>query len=284
MQGVIGRSAGSPTKVARDLFYQTLFEDKPYAASIMGSFRTVASITADDLRNHHARFYSPENMIMSIATNRAIPEVLGWVERTFGRMASSGLTLPAGETADPLTTVKKAHVDLDKEQIGIYLGSVLPGANSDDAAALAVATSILSSRLYLNLREKQGLAYSTGAGSRFDPEFGWYYCTIGTSAENYQRALDGLILQINKLKLDGPTVREVAQARNSLWGRLMSAKLSRINQAYYLAVNNYLGRAVGHDKEFLKQLEQVTADSVRRVASQHFRTDNYVLATAGKIP
>jgi len=284
MQGVIGRSSGSPTKVARNLFYQTLFENKPYAASIMGNFRTVGSITPDDLRNHHARFYSPENMIISIATNRAVPEVLGWVEGTLGRMASSGFASPAGETPDPLTIVKKAHVDLDKEQISIYLGSVLPGANSNDAAVLTVATSILSSRLYLNLREKQGLAYSTGAGSRFDPEFGWYYCTIGTSAKNYQQALDGLILQINKLKLDGPTAKEVAQARNSLWGRLMSAKLSRINQAYYLAVDNYLGRAVGHDKEFLTQLEQVTVESVRRVASLYFRTDNYVLTTAGRIP
>jgi len=284
MQGVIGRNTASPSKVARDLFYKTLFENKPYAASIMGSFRSIGSITADDLRSHHAHFYSPENMIMTIGTNRAIPEVLGWVERTFGRMASSGHTLPSGEMPDQLTTVKKAHVDLDKEQIGIYLGSVLPGANSNDAAALAVATSILSSRLYLNLREKQGLAYSTGAGSRFDTEFGWYYCVIGTSAENYQRALDGLILQINKLKLDGPTAKEVAQARNSLWGRLMSAKLSRINQAYYLAVDNYLGRAIGHDKEFLGQLEEVTVESVRRVASVYFRTDNYVLATAGRMP
>jgi zinc protease len=164
------------------------------------------------------------------------------------------------------------------------LGSRLPGASSPAAATLAVTTSILSNRLYANLREKQGLAYATGASSHFDREFGWYYCMISTAPENYQRALGGLILQIDKLRLDGPTDEEIMQAKNAIWGRLMSAKLSRINQAYYLTVDEFLGRELTYDSRLLEELAQVTVESVRRAASKHFRTDSYVLATAGKQP
>jgi len=283
MLGTVGRDATSPMKVSRDLFYRTLFENRPFERPIMGTPRTISSITVGDLRTHHANFYSPENMIISIATNRELEEVLGWVKADLGQLAAIGFVSRAGEPADPIPTTKQAHVDLEKEQIGIYLGSSLPGADSDDAAALTVAISILSNRLALNLREKQGLAYSTGAGIRFEREFGWYYCMIGTASANYQRALDGMILQTDKLRLDGPTSKEIRRAKNRLWGRLMTAKLSRINQAYYLGVDEFFGRDLGYDRRFLEELEKVTMEAVRRVASRYFRTDTYVIATAGKL-
>ena len=147
-----------------------------------------------------------------------------------------------------------------------------------------MATSILSSRLYLNLREKQGLAYSVGAGSTFDKNCGWYYSSIGTASENYQTALDGIILQIEKLKFDGPTLNELNIARNKIWGRLMSSKLSSINQAYYLGVGEYLGRSTTYDKEYLKSLAGVTPESIRRVVAKYFKTDAYILTSAGKRP
>jgi zinc protease len=205
-----------------------------------------------------------------------------WVKSTFGQVPASSETIKPASASDPFPASKDAHVELDKEQIGIYLGGPLPGSNSPDATSLTVATSILSSRLYLNLREKQGLAYSTGAGSGFDPDFGWYYCSIGTAAENYQKALDGLFLQIDKLKLDGPSQAEVDRARNVIWGRLMSAKLSRINQAYYLGLNEYYGRDLGNDARLIEKLSNVTVESVQRVASTWFQTNNYILTTAGK--
>jgi len=147
---------------------------------------------------------------------------------------------------------------------------------------LSIATSILNRRLYLNLREKQGLAYSVGAGSTYDRDFGWMYCVMGTSHENYQKALDGIILEIDKLKLDGPTHEEINTARNQIWGSLGRARLSRVNQAYWLAVNDYLGREIGHDQTYLTALGDVTPDAVRRVTARYFNTDAYVLASAGK--
>ncbi|MFQ5452805.1 MAG: M16 family metallopeptidase [Candidatus Zixiibacteriota bacterium] len=166
--------------------------------------------------------------------------------------------------------------------MNIYLGNIIPGADNKNALAIKVATSILSNRLYHILREKQGLAYSVGASSTFDKNFGWFYSVIGTEAVNYQKAIDGIILQIDKLKLDGPTLGELRKAKNKIWGRLMSAKLSSINQAYYLGLDEYLGHPLGYDKQFLVSLSNVTAESIRRVASKYFRNDVYILATAGK--
>jgi len=284
MLGLLARKSSSAREIARDLFYETLFENSAYAKNIMGTRESISSITVADLREYHAQFYSPENMILSIVTSRSIEEVLGWIDHSFGHLSKTGFVSQQAEQPELLTKIKIAHKSLEKKQINLYMGSLTPGATSDEAASLEVATSILSRRLGLTLREKQGLAYSVGANSIFDRNFGWFYATIGTATENFQRALDGIVFQIEKLQLDGPTQAELNRARNKMWGRLMRAKLSRINQAYYLGVDKYLGRPADYDKTLLRQLSEVTAESIRRVASKYFRTDAYVLASAGKRP
>ncbi len=239
MLGVIGRNAVSPKKLANKLFYETLCS-KEYAKPIMGTSETISSITVDDLKKQHDRYYAPDNMIISIVTNKPIDEVRSWVYQRFGRLAPTNAEYFTPKRAEPIFETKAVHKELDKEQIQIYIGSTLPGANHKDAAAIKIATSILSTRLYLNLREKQGLAYSVGAGTQFENNFGIAYSVIGTQAENYQKAVDGILLEIDKLKLDGPTAAELNKAKNQTWGRLMSVKLSSINQAYYLAWMTFL--------------------------------------------
>lgn len=283
MMGIIGRNSSSPSKIAQDQFYATLFKDNVYDKSIMGSIRTIGAITVEDLKNYHNLYYSPSNMIISVTSNLEVGVVRNWLYQRFGRINDSSEKLTAAEPIRPAILEKQVvHEELDKEQISLYLGSPLPPANDPDEAALAVATSILSERLYLNLREKQGLAYTVGAGATFGRSCGWYYSSIGTGAENYQTALDGIILQIEKLKFDGPTAEEIKRTKNKIWGRLMSSKLSSINQSYYLGLNEYLNRGVDYDQIYLESLEKVTFDDIRRVATKYFKTDNYILSWAGK--
>ena len=282
MLGVLGRDAVNPGNVARNLFYENLFTNNKFANPVMGTSQSIAMITIDDLKSYHKKFYNPANMILSITTNKPIEEVQSWAAERFGRLQSLPAEYDTPQIPDPIFETKVAHTELDKEQIQIYIGSSMPGATDKDAAAISIASAILSDRLYLNLREKQGLAYSVGAGVRFDKDFGVNYSVIGSGAENYKTAVEGILLEIDKLKLDGPKIEELNKAKNQTWGRLMSAKLSSINQAYYIGLNEFYGYSVNHDAEYLSQLSEISIDDIRRVASKYFKTDNYVIATAGK--
>ncbi len=284
-QGMIGtmmREAASPGPTARRTFYKTLFGDNAYGRPVAGSAQTIGTITLADLKAHHAKFYAPENLVVVIGTSRPVDTVIGWVRNSLGSLPKGNQQYTVATAPEPVIAAKQAHVELNKEQMAIYLGSPLPSAGDPDAVSLELATAILSDRLASNLREKQGLAYSVGASLWLDRNFGWYVCSMGTSAAKYQQALDGIVLEIDKLRLDGPTADEVDKARNQLWGRLMSAKLSRINQAFYLAVDEYLGRPVGHDQTYVQLLKKADVLSIRQAASKYFRTDAYILATAGK--
>ncbi len=282
LMGILGRQSGSTLDVCRDLFYETLFENHPYAKSINGSQRSVGMITRDDLVDFHHKFYSPGNLIITVGTNYDADTMMAMLTETFGGMPSVDFSHPASVPEGRIKGIRGAHHEMDKEQVYIFLGGFLAGANDADAVAIRVAAEVLSDRLQLNLREKQGLAYSVGAGANFDPEFGWYICSIGTGFQNFETARDGILAEIEKLKDGGPSSEELETAKNSLWGRTLTRRLSRINQAYYMGVNEYLGLGYDYEKRFVPAMQALTVDDIKAAAQKYFDTDNYVIATVGK--
>lgn len=283
IMGLLGRNTASTYKIARDKFYSTLFSGTAYAKSIEGTPMSIGSITIDDLKAHHRRLYSPENMIITVGTNDDPQKVMSLLKISFERIPKSGFTpVEVTRPANP-SGIKTAHHKLEKEQVYIYLGNLLPSAKSPDAAALDVTASVLSKRLQKVLREEQGLAYSVGAGVTLDKNFGWFICSIGTGVANFEKARNGIIAEIEKLKTEMPTKEEVEEAINSLWGSNLTANLSRINQAYYMGVNEYLGLGYDHDDIYIDEIRKIDRGLVLRTARRYFDTKNLVLATAGNL-
>jgi len=283
MFGLIGRRGASPYKAARKKFYETLFAGTAYAKTIEGTYRSLNAITLDDVKDHHQRMYSPENMIVSVCTNHDASCILRMLKETLGTMPATGFTPVEPSVPADLRGIKTAHEQMDKEQVQIYLGTLLPGCNAPDAAALKVAGAVLSNRLAANLREKQGLAYSVGASAKLDKHFGWLTCGMGTGADNYERARDGMLAEIERLKTEPPSEDELDEAVNGIWGSFLSANLARINQAYYMGVYEYLGLGYNYADAYIDAIREVTPVMVSEAAQKHFDTENYVLATAGKI-
>ncbi len=283
MMGLLGRNSGSPYKVGRDKFYATLFKGTPYAKTIEGTFRSIGTIQAADLKAHHARMYSPENMIITVGTNEDPAQILAMLKEEFGAMPAIGYKPPEMTRPDTSAGVARAHEKMEKEQVYIYLGHLLPDAFSPEAAALDVAGEILSRRLADTLREKQGLAYSVGASVNLDQKLGWLVCSMGTGLANYEKALSGILAQIEGLKKQAPSAEELETAVNSLWGSYLTANLSRINQAYYMAVYEFMGLGYNYGDKYIGEIRKVTPEQVQAAAQKYFDTRNYVLATAGNI-
>ena len=283
LMGLIGRQSGMTLNACRDLFFATLFDGQAYAKSINGSPRTVGTITRQDLVDYHHTFYSAGNMIITVGTNHDADTVMAMIKRSFGDMPKVDFAPPAAKPGKPISGIARAHNAMEKEQVYIFLGNMLPGAAHSDAVAVDVAAEVLSERLGKVLREEQGLAYSVGAGASFDRDFGWYVCTIGTGSANFEKARDGILDQIKKLKADGVTSDELETAKNSLWGSSLTARLSRINQAYYMGVDEYLGVGYDYTDTYIEKLRTLTPDDVTAAAVKYFDTDNYVLSTVGKM-
>ncbi len=283
IMGLLGRQSGMTRNVCRDLFYKTMFEGVPYAKPINGSPRTVGTISRDDLVDYHKKFYSAGNMIITVGTNRNADTVMQMIKNAFGDMlAVKFMSAPVGPGPD-IAGVARAHEGMEKEQVYIYLGGKLPGITHEDAPAIDVAVEVLSDRLGKELREKQGLAYSVGAGVDFDKEFGWYICAMGTGADNFDIARDGIVAEIERLKQEGITSEELETAVNSIWGSSLTRRLSRINQAYYMGIGEYLGIGYDYQDEYIDRIRSLTVSQIQAAAIHYLDTENYVLATVGKL-
>ncbi|UCC79858.1 MAG: insulinase family protein [Candidatus Zixiibacteriota bacterium] len=282
VMGLLGMKSGSTYQNARDLCYENLFADFPFSKAVMGNRGSIMRFTREDLADHHKRFYAPNNMIMAIATNVDPDTVKSWVYETFGKMEKSNQDYPSLGMPAKLGGRAEVNHEMDKEQIYIYLGSLCPGLKSPDAPAIDMAASIISSRMKENLREKQGLAYSVGMGVSFMPEFGWLIASMGTGFENYDIARDGMIAEMNKLKNELPTEEELKKAQNSTWGSMLLARASRINQAYYMCKNEFLGVGYDYEDDYISKIRKVTPADIQRVVQDYFDTENMVIASAGK--
>ena len=282
MMMLLGRKEGSTRQTVRDLFYAILFGDHPYGKPIMGTPQTIGSITRDDLVAFHQKFYSPNNMIITVVCNGSAGQMANKIEKAFVNMPQVDFPAPNIPTPQGLTAPVKAQEIMEKEQVYIYLGGPLPGIFSADVPALKVMNSILSSRMGLNLREKQGLAYSVGSSANFDKQFGWFVATIGTRPQNYDVALKGILAEMERMKEEEVSPEELEKAKNGIWGRLLFYRLSRVNQAYYMSVNEFKEVGYDYDDKYIKRIRQVTIDQVKQVAEKYLDTENYVLAVVGK--
>ena len=209
-------------------------------------------------------------------------QMINKIKSAFGDLQRVDFPEPNISAPSPLSAPLKAEKEMEKEQIYIYLGQPMPGIGSPDAPALALMNSILSSRLGLNLREVKGLAYSVGSSITFDKDFGWFIASIGTRPQNYQEALDGFLGEMKGIRQEEVTPEELEKAKNGIWGRMLFYRLSRLNQAYFMGVNEFRGAGYDYDDKYIESLRKVTIDQVKQTAEKYLSTDNYVLAVVGK--
>lgn len=283
VMGILGMASGSTNQVCRELFNNAIFGDGPYAKPITGTMASVGQFSTESLQEHRAKLYAPGNIILTCVTGMPVDSAMMIVESAFGAMsgnAPANVTIPSPSSP---ATVQTEHKAMQKEQVYIFLGNAVPGAGSPEMAALQVANNILSARLGSELREKQGLAYSVGSSVQFDRDFGWFACKMGTGKANYAKARDGIVDQIRLIQDVPVTKEELETAQNTLWGSSLTSRLSRVNQAFFMGVDEFLGLGYDYSDRMIEGIRAVTADDVLRVAKQYFHADSYVLATVGQL-
>ncbi|MDH3196453.1 MAG: insulinase family protein, partial [Hyphomicrobiales bacterium] len=215
------RSETDPQEIAGRAWAAALFGRHPYGRPSDGTIKTVEAISADDLKAFHKRIIARDNL--HIAVVGAIdPERLKTVlDAIFGN-------LPENAQLKPITEIlprdgASDHVALSVPQTIIRVGGRGLKRNDPDFIAAYVANHILgggsfSSRLYAEIREKRGLAYSVGTGLAAYDHAGAYIGAAATRADQAQTAIDIMTGQIKEFAESGPSEAELEKAKSYLIG------------------------------------------------------------------
>lgn len=220
---------GSASAALRERAYSELLGDHPYGSPIFPSPEGLQSVTIEQVNAFREDYVQAGNLIVSLVSPMPEEEALDLLERLLS-------DLPAGESAAcpplPEPGSYSEVADTTKKE-GAYLaaGWLIPEEDPNRLAALLVASQVLSRRMQLELREKQGLTYSTGCGVTFIPGGAVAMATIGTRGQNLEAAESGLKAEIERLASLPPDQGEIEIAKSRLLGRRARSELSSINEA-----------------------------------------------------
>lgn len=276
----------TPDDLVHELFAAAVFPGHPIGREITGSPETIEPMSRDAIAEFHAAHYHPSNVVVAAAGNLDHDEVVAQVE--------AGMLGTAGER--PLRTPHDgepgpnpmAVVEDDLEQVHLVLGMRALRRDDPDRFAFSVLNQVLgggmSSRLFQEVREQRGLAYSVYSYRAAFEETGAFGIYAGTAPEKVDELLDVLDTQIGRIQTDGGvSARELEAAKGHLTGSLALSLESSISRMNRIGRNELLLGEVPSLDELVADCEAVTADDVGRVVDRVFRENPRTLAAVGPV-
>jgi predicted Zn-dependent peptidase len=264
----------SPTAVAFDLFYNTLFRSHSLRFLPSGTVEGVSRMTREALVRYRDERVVPAGIVAGVVSPFSHQEVLAQFQRTLGELPKRPAPSVAGE---PPPTARKQEVDLaaGRNQATVILGSPTPGLNHPDRYPLWMLQTILGpggGRLFYDIRDVHGLAYDTSMRLALTAESGSIMAYAGTDPDNVDAVVQLLGQHLARMRDELVTEKEREQAIGFLVGGTVVGLESGAAFAGQLAHNTALGLPLT-TAELEASLRAVTREEIQRVAQQYLSAD-----------
>lgn len=265
-----------PFHLAFEQLRQVMYSNHPYSMSVLGDETTMSSITRADLVEYHQTHFRPDNIVISIAGRIKAEQAEKLITKIFGdwkipTSIKQPLNLPS-----IIISPKPCIKPLNTQQSIIMLGYLGPSVNNPEYAALKLLSSYLgnglSSRLFVELREKQGLAYDVSAiySTRLFPAAFIVY--IGTAPENTKIAVQGLRHEVELLCNTELSEAGLQTAKNKIIGQYALGKQTNGHIAQIYGWYEILGLGIEFDQQFPELINNVTATEAITSARKYLQT------------
>ena len=265
-------------------FNRTIYKKHPYGLDPLGTPKTVKAITSKDLFQYKNRFMIPKNMVLAVVGDVQTVQVVELVEKLFGQFSGPVFSPPEVPREPPLKDIRRLVVAKDSRQTHIVVG--FPGVDfaDEDRYALRVLAGILSGqggRLFLELRDRQALAYSVFAFSQEGLDPGYLSLYIASSSEKTKEAIDGIKRELVKIISEEPTAEELKRSVNNIAGSFEIGLQRNSALAATMAFNELYGLGYNFHLNYPEKILKVSAQQVLQAARKYINLDRYVLTLVG---
>ena len=275
-----------PQRYVWDLYEKLQFGDQPLGWDLGGSEESVNSLERADFVKYMDSLYSPKNMSLVLA-GKLPKDVDSLAESFFNDLPNRSTFTPK-----PYKKIKqsKSRVSIfykATDQANIVLG--MSGLDREDKRryAVRVLAAILgegmSSRLFLQVRERRGLAYHVGADHEFYKDVGAFTVDAGVKLEKIDEALEVILSELEKITKEEVGDEELKKAKEMIRGRLAIRSESTNFLAEYFGINFILDGRVETFEEYLINIDMVTKKDLKEVAKYLFDKKNYNLQIIGPL-
>jgi predicted Zn-dependent peptidase len=273
-----------PDDLVHELFLEHFWRGHPLGRAILGTAESVNRIDADVLHEYFGRVYTADNLIVAAAGNIEHARVRELVERAFGGLGANG----RGAVEAPPVEHALVHVRTkDLEQSHICLGVGAYRQNHEDRYAALVFNTLLggsmSSRLFQNVREKRGLAYSVGSGLSAFRDAGLLSVYAGCSNTRVDEVVRVIVDELRGVVRGGVDPSELVRAKDNVKGSLILGLESTWQRAAYLARQEIYFDEPFTIEDTLAGIDAVTLDDVARVATDLLTRTPVSVAVVGDV-
>ncbi len=280
----ISQVEDTPDDYVHDLFNQAFWSGHPLSRPIAGTAETVSRFARPDFIDFMNARYRADRILIAAAGSLRHDRLVEDVARHFGDL--DGVAPPAdGGPPSPARGVWVHEKDL--EQVHLCLGTPgIPQADVDRYAAHLLNLALgggMSSRLFQEVRERRGKAYTVYSFLSSYADAGYVGCYVGTSAEWVREVVDVVRVEIRRLVREGLRPAELARTKNQMKGSMLLGLETTDSRMSRLAKNEiYFGRDVPLE-EVAAGIDAVTNDDVVRVGERLFGADVLGLTVLGNL-
>lgn len=275
----------NPIMHIEDLLEEAMFDGHVLGRNIAGTPDSMRAMTREDVLRYRDDFYRPENMVV-VAAGNLPSNVLELIEGTFGKVARKEGKIPADvQIGGEASQGRIRRQQKDVEQIQMSLGFPIVGRDHPDEAPLKLLAAILggtmSSRLFVEVRERRGLCYTVRAAAESYQDVGMLTVRAGLDAARLPEALKVITDELRKAVQEGVTEDELRMVKDNIRGGLsLSLEDSSDRAEFYGRQLLFLGK-VEEPEQRLAKYDAVTRDDIARVANIYLRFDRMSFAAIG---
>ena len=278
----IGMRDDTPDDLVHDVFNRAMFPAHPLGNEVLGTDNSITGMSRDRIAAYHGAHYHPSNVVLAAAGNLTHEDVVSLVE---ARFPERGDSRPARNGAALGPSAPLAVITRPTEQAHVVVGFRAVPALDPDRYALTVVNQALgggmSSRLFQEIRETRGLAYSVYSYRAAYDDAGFLAVYAGTAPERVQETLDVIDAEVSRLVREGLPAEELDAAKGHLTGSLAMSLETSASRMRRLGRSELVEGEIPTLDEVVARVEAVQADDVRRVIDRVFTDAPRTLAVVG---
>ena len=275
-----------PQDKVHDLVGSAVFPGQPLGRPVIGTEQVIGRVGESDVRGYFGRHYTASNMVLAAAGNITHEQLVDIGERLLADVPTSA----AAQTFEQASPGAQALVIHEKptEQYHLALGG--PGLSRNDQRrhAQSVLDTILggsmSSRLFQEIRERRGLAYSVGSYSVGYADAGQVGLFLGTREENLATACEVIGTELRRLAAEAVPADELRRAKEHLKGRLVLSLESPAMRMNRIGKATVTGTELLPIDRIIDRIDAVTALDIQELAAEFWQPESLSLAAIGPDP
>ncbi len=277
----------NPRMHIEDLLEEALYPDSSLGWNIAGPREVIKTVTRDQLIAYRDAYYVPSRMAVVVA-GKIVPGLWKLLEKTFGSVKKP--TTPRDTTFAPFVAperianpVRFQKKNTEQVQLGMAWHGLGIGDEQIPAASLlgVILGGTMSSRLFIQVRERRGLCYSIHAGHQAFEDIGVFSVMAGLEKTRTEEAVKVIWDEVKKMKTQLVKPEELRRAKDYLRGKMLLAFEDSSNQADWYGKQWLFQGKTWTPEERLKKFERVTAADIRAVAKRLFRSGHFAASVIG---